>query len=72
MNKNSTDEYPVHIIEFNIWFSPVCIYKETAVKFQKDICFCLIDETKAFDFVDHNKYGQSLKTTVNWATFYVY
>lgn len=48
------------------------IYKENAVKFQKDICFCLIDETKAFDCVDHNKYGQPLKTTMNWATFYVY
>lgn len=70
INKNSTDEYLVHIIEFKyLVLSCVCIYKENAVKFQKDICFCLINETKAFDCVNHNKY---LKTTANWATFYAY
>lgn len=73
INKNSTDEYLVHIIEFKYLVrSCVCIYKENAVKLQKDICFCLINESKAFDCVDHNKYGQPLKTTANWATFYAF
>ena len=27
----------------------------TSIKFQKNIYFCLIDYTKAFDCVDHNK-----------------
>ena len=26
-----------------------------AREFQKNICFCFIDYTKAFDYVDHNK-----------------
>ena len=30
-------------------------------KFQKSIYFCLIDETKAFDCVDHSKLENSLK-----------
>ena len=29
--------------------------KEEAREFQKNIYFCLIDYTKAFDCVDHNK-----------------
>ena len=28
---------------------------EKAREFQKNICFCFIDYTKAFDCVDHNK-----------------
>ena len=28
---------------------------ERAREFQKNIYFCLIDYTKAFDYVDHNK-----------------
>ena len=32
-----------------------------AREFQKDIYFCFIDYTKAFDFVDHNKLWKILK-----------
>ena len=28
---------------------------EKAREFQKNVYFCLIDYTKAFDFMDHNK-----------------
>ena len=34
---------------------------EKARKFQKDIYFCFIDYTKAFDCVDHNKLWKILK-----------
>ena len=30
-----------------------------AREFQKNIYFCFIDYTKAFDYVDHNKLGNS-------------
>ena len=30
-------------------------------KFQKNICFCFIDYSKAFDCVDHNKLWKILK-----------
>ena len=30
-----------------------------AREFQKNICFCFIDSTKAFDCVDHNKLENS-------------
>ena len=30
-------------------------YIERAREFQKNICFCFINYTKAFDYVDHNK-----------------
>ena len=30
-----------------------------ASEFQKNVCFCFIDYTKAFDCVDHNKPGNS-------------
>ena len=30
-------------------------------EFQKNIYFCFIDWTKSFDYVDHNKFGKSLK-----------
>ena len=32
-----------------------------AREFQKNICFCFIDYTKAFDCVDHNKLWKILK-----------
>ena len=32
---------------------------EEAKKFQKNICFCFIDNAKAFDCVDHNKLENS-------------
>ena len=34
-----------------------------AREFQKNIYFCLIDYTKAFDYVDHNKLWNILQTT---------
>ena len=33
----------------------ICWIIEKAKEFQKNIYFCLIDYTKAFDCVDHNK-----------------
>ena len=33
----------------------ICWIIEKAREFQKNISFCLIDYTKAFDYVDHNK-----------------
>ena len=35
--------------------------KEKAREFQKNIYFCFIDYTKAFDCVDHNKLWEILK-----------
>ena len=32
-----------------------------AIEFQKNICFCFIDNAKAFDCVDHNKLWKILK-----------
>ena len=37
----------------------ICWINETAREFQKNIYFCFIDYTKAFDFVDHNKLENS-------------
>ena len=34
---------------------------EKAREFQKNICFCFIDDAKAFDCVDHNKLWKILK-----------
>ena len=34
---------------------------EKAREFQKNISFCFIDYTKAFDYVDHNKLWKVLK-----------
>ena len=34
---------------------------EKATEFQKNIYFCFIDYTKAFDYVDHNKVWKILK-----------
>ena len=36
-------------------------YMEKAREFQKNIYFCFIDYTKAFDCVDHNKLWEILK-----------
>ena len=33
----------------------ICQIIEKVREFQKNICFCFIDYTKAFDYVDHNK-----------------
>ena len=33
----------------------ICWIIEKAIEFEKNICFCFIDHTKAFDCVDHNK-----------------
>ena len=39
----------------------ICWMIEKARKFQKNIYFCFIDYTKAFDCVDHNKLWKILK-----------
>ena len=39
----------------------ICWIIEKARECQKNICFCFIDYTKAFDCVDHNKCGKFLK-----------
>ena len=39
----------------------ICWITEKAREFQKNIYFCLIDYTKAFDCVDHNKLWKILK-----------
>ena len=39
----------------------ICWIKEKAREFQKNIYFCFIDYTKAFDCVDHNKLWKILK-----------
>ena len=39
----------------------ICWIIEKAREFQKNIYFCFIDYTKAFDFVDHNKLWKILK-----------
>ena len=41
----------------------ICWIIEKAIEFEKNICFCFIDHTKAFDCVDHNKLWKSLKET---------
>ena len=38
----------------------ICCIIEKAREFQKNICFCFIDYAKAFDCVDHKKYGKLL------------
>ena len=37
----------------------ICWIIDKAREFQKNIYFCLIDYTKAFDYVDHNKLENS-------------
>ena len=46
-----------------IWdqIANICWTIEKAREFQKKIYFCLIDYTKAFDCVDHNKLWKILK-----------
>ena len=39
----------------------ICWTIKKAREFQKNICFCFIDYTKAFDFVDHNKLWKILQ-----------
>ena len=39
----------------------ICLIDEKARGFQKNIYFCFIDYTKAFDCVDHNKLWNILK-----------
>ena len=39
----------------------ICWIIEKAREFQKNICFCFIDYTKAFDCVYHNKLWKILK-----------
>ena len=39
---------------------------EKAREFQKDIYFCIIDFTKAFDCVDHNELWKILKEVGTW------
>ena len=39
----------------------ICWIIEKAREFQKNIYFCFIDYTKAFNCVDHNKLGKILK-----------
>ena len=39
----------------------ICWIIEKAIEFQKNIYFCFIDYTKAFDCVDHNKLWKILK-----------
>ena len=39
----------------------ICWIIKKARKFQKNICFCFIEYTKAFDCVDHNKLWKTLK-----------
>ena len=42
---------------------------EKAREFQKNIYFCFIDYTKAFDCVDHNKLWRILKEMEYWTTW---
>jgi len=42
-------------------FSNICWIIKKAREFQKNIYFCFIDYTKAFDCVDHNKQWKILK-----------
>ena len=39
----------------------ICCIIEKAREFQKNIYFCFIDYTKAFDYVDHNKLWKILR-----------
>ena len=41
----------------------ICWIIEKAREFQKNICFCFIDYTKALDCVDHNKWWKILQET---------
>ena len=43
----------------------ICWIIEKAREFQKNIYFCLIDYSKAFDCVDHNKLWKILKKDGN-------
>ena len=43
------------------WIANICWIIEKAREFQKNICFCFIDYTKAIDCVDHNNCGKFFK-----------
>ena len=54
----------------------ICWIMEKAREFQKNIYFCFIDYTKAFDCMDHNKLWKILKEmgipdhlTSSWETY---
>ena len=53
--KDSTQKLLDPINEFN----KICWIIKKAREFQKNIYFCFIDYTKAFDCVDHNKLENS-------------
>ena len=46
---------------FSLLFGNICWIIEKATEFQKNIYFCFIDYSKAFDYVDHNKLWKILK-----------
>ena len=39
----------------------ICWIMEESREFQKNVYFCFLDYTKAFDYVDHNKLWKILK-----------
>ena len=43
----------------------ICWIMEKAREFQKNIYFCFIEYTKAFDCVNHNKLWKTLQTTLS-------
>ena len=43
---------------------------EKAREFQKNIYFCFIDYTKAFNCVDHNKLWKSWEYQTTWPAFW--
>ena len=49
----------------------ICWIIEKAREFQKNIYFCFIDYTKAFDCVDHNKLWEILKWGENTRSPYL-
>ena len=51
----------IELLLFNYPCSLEIIYIEKATEFQKNIYFCFIDYTKAFDCVDHNNLRKILQ-----------
>ena len=51
----------------------ICWIIKKAREFQKNICFCFIDYSKSFDYVDHNKLWKILKemgiAPASWETY---
>ena len=54
------------------WIANICWIIEKAREFQKNIYFCFIDYSKAFDCVDHNKLWKILKDTGIPASWEIY